>query len=435
MDDAMKIVEYDKYCQYCKHFTGDEKDADICLDCISNPVNLESRKPIHYDGKFVKEGHTAPAPYTGFKKIKPYLYELTYSNLDQSLANTYFLNNARSGDAISGGCSSVRNGNFFGRNYDWEYDNRAEFIVHTTAKPFSRHASVGIAGGFKHLTNEFVDGGKKSYFYDILPFQLIDGINDAGVVCNMNVVPAVCSFTPKPSGVSYHKISSLQFVRFVLDNFSSAAAAADYIAKHVTVYFPTALRNMDYEVHYMIADSEKTFIVEFRNSSNIVIDISEKPYMTNFHLFGVKFNADGTVYTPATQSGTHNAIDENGIHPFGSGLERYNYIVENYASANTKAGMRALMNGLKYTKAYPSAAEVSNPYWYTEFVGARGLTCASNPSDFSEVVSIADGYFRERSRFDGGLTWQTVHSSVYDISEKKLHLITQEDGKEYTFTI
>lgn len=432
MDNIFKEVRFDEYCKYCKHYR-DPETGDICDDCLSNPVNAESTKPIHYDGKFVQEGHGAPSPYDSFKKIKPYLYEVTYSNLNKSVANTYFMNQVKTG--ISGGCSSVRNENFFGRNYDWQYDELAEFIVHTTAKPFSRHASIGVAGGFKQLTNAFVESGKKSYIYDVLPFQLIDGINDCGVICNMNVVPAVTSITPRPSGTSYQKISSLQLIRFVLDNFSSAAAAVDYISKHVTVYFPTSLKKMDYEVHYMIADSSNTFIVEFKNSHIVVLDANAQPYMTNFHISGVRFNQDGTVYTPETQDSEHDAIKTNLVHPYGSGLERYNYIVGNYSSANTKAGMRALMNGLRYTKAYASAKDVSNPYWYTEFVGSKDLTCASDPSDYTEVVTIADGYFKNRSRTDGGLTWQTVHSSVYDISEKKLYIITQEDGKEFSFSI
>ena len=49
-------------------------------------------------------------------KIKDYLYEMYYNELDYDYANEYFLNTKT--DLINGGCSAVRNGNFYGRNLD-----------------------------------------------------------------------------------------------------------------------------------------------------------------------------------------------------------------------------------------------------------------------------------------------------------------------------
>lgn len=438
MSDHMKEVRYDEYCKFCSRLdTKDEREKDICDDCLANSVMPDSEKPLHYDGKFVKDYSGAPSPFSYLKKVEPYLYEIQYTSMDKSKASKYFSNTGHSNNCITGGCSSVHNGNWFGRNYDWVYSDLAEFVVHTTAKPYgSRHASIGIAGGLKELTDAAVDSRKKSFYYDILPFQMIDGMNDEGVVCCMNVVPAISPLSnTRPAGRQLARMSAMQVVRYILDNFGSAAHATEFFKDHASIYFPNGMTRMGYEVHYMIADANSTYILEFHNGFNVAIDVTAAPYMTNFHIYGVQPNPDGCVYTPETQTDTYDAVRTNRIHPFGSGLERYNYISNNYSSSNSHRGMRELMNGLKYTKAYRSASDVSNPYWYTEFVGTRGLRCDSPAADYYEVTSIADGYFKNRSRTDGGLTWQTVHSSVYDIQSKKLYLCVQEENKEHEFKL
>ncbi len=43
-----KIVEYEKYCPKCKHFALDDAD-DPCNECLTEPVNLYSHKPINFE--------------------------------------------------------------------------------------------------------------------------------------------------------------------------------------------------------------------------------------------------------------------------------------------------------------------------------------------------------------------------------------------------
>lgn len=45
-----KIVEFDKYCKTCK-FRNVKGTADPCDDCLSYPVNLNSRKPVRWKSK------------------------------------------------------------------------------------------------------------------------------------------------------------------------------------------------------------------------------------------------------------------------------------------------------------------------------------------------------------------------------------------------
>lgn len=45
-----KIVDFDKYCNSCRHFeSADEKDP--CHECLNNPSNVDSRKPVMYEKK------------------------------------------------------------------------------------------------------------------------------------------------------------------------------------------------------------------------------------------------------------------------------------------------------------------------------------------------------------------------------------------------
>jgi hypothetical protein len=45
-----KIVKYDEYCDKCKHKDIPE-DEDPCNECLTEPVNEDSRKPINYKEK------------------------------------------------------------------------------------------------------------------------------------------------------------------------------------------------------------------------------------------------------------------------------------------------------------------------------------------------------------------------------------------------
>lgn len=44
-----KIVEFDKYCIKCKHNDIEEYE-DPCNECLSNPTNANSRRPVMFEG-------------------------------------------------------------------------------------------------------------------------------------------------------------------------------------------------------------------------------------------------------------------------------------------------------------------------------------------------------------------------------------------------
>ena len=50
MEQIEKEVYFHKYCESCKHFKSPD-DEDPCNDCLDNPVNTYSHKPVNWEEK------------------------------------------------------------------------------------------------------------------------------------------------------------------------------------------------------------------------------------------------------------------------------------------------------------------------------------------------------------------------------------------------
>lgn len=48
MENAYKEVYFKDYCDKCKHKELKE-DEDPCYDCLAEPVNVNSHKPINFE--------------------------------------------------------------------------------------------------------------------------------------------------------------------------------------------------------------------------------------------------------------------------------------------------------------------------------------------------------------------------------------------------
>lgn len=49
-NDELKIVHFDEYCKTCKHEKVDESE-DPCHDCLDQPANSNSHKPVRWEEK------------------------------------------------------------------------------------------------------------------------------------------------------------------------------------------------------------------------------------------------------------------------------------------------------------------------------------------------------------------------------------------------
>lgn len=413
------------------------------------------------------------------KKIEDYLYEITASDIDYEWARKVFEEGPPVGSYF-GGCSSMRRANFHGRNFDWKYDNAVEFVVKTEAAG-NRHASVGTACNIKGLNKDFVASRAWSANYKAVPFLVVDGVNDAGVCCNINIVPArkwntidpatgnelecdglITNTVPTVS--KSDRICSIMLPRFILDNFTSAYAAAVYIQEHVEVFTCDFLTNINEEVHIMISDMKQSYIVEFLTitdntlgtdpvcttkiipvyDSNLHTFTANAPVMTNFHIFGVNAMDDASklapLFTPYTQDSDHDAIKTNRIEPYGAGIERYNILLdESVTEENTYNAMLASMKKVWYTHTYTETEPVHE--WYSEMATldeAHSIDIKVNTpyTDIEPYMEIGRQEYAKRTRADGA-TWQTVHTAVFDMKYKIMYIVCQEnpdfDGAVYQY--
>lgn len=351
--------------------------------------------------------------YMKLKKIADFLFEIWYKDLDYNAANSFFhdnykYNGGEHSDASHGGCSSIRCGNFFGRNLDWYYSNLAEFIVHTPHEN-GRFASISMGGNSPGLTNDFVESGEDSTRYQFMPFSVIDGINEHGVCVSVNVAPTTGKGHTLGTNPDKPELCGMMIPRYILDHHASAREAVMDIADNFNVYMPYS-EALAEEFHFLVADENETYILEFIENT-AVYTLASRPYITNFHLDGVRFNPDGSV-------------DRSSVEDFGKGIERYDIITENYSSCNSFSGMLSLLQKLTFTKAYRPE---TSPYWFTEFTSEeRGIKVSSPLSDYAEFVALAQDAYIRRTR-SNPVTWQTTHRSIYDIRARKLHVIIQED--------
>lgn len=402
-----------------------------------NPLFIphDSTIKVNEEGKLSVGGNSNA--YAAINKVGDYLYDTYYSGLDYGYAEQYFKNK----NSTAGFCSLMRSGNLIGRNYDMVYSELCDFIVHTPNRT-GRFATAGVASGLKELTKEVVESGKNSDDYKILPFQLVDGINEKGVFAAYNMVPTDKALTTLtvPDVMEKKVMCALQLVRFVVDNFETALEAVEYIRDYVGVYMTDEMQEKGYEVHLTVMDKDDSYIVEFIDNKNIVQNIAAGTYMTNFYQTDAIVNFDRTVYTPEDVP-THSPSADNNITEHGAGLERYNIMARAFnpiVPFTSKTEMWDLMNQLNYTNAYTGLMG-SDP-WGSEFVGIDSITVDTPIADIqaSAGVQAAIDKFNNRSRDPEDPnygTWHTMHSCVYDVVNTSLSVASQEGSEEYTYEL
>lgn len=356
--------------------------------------------------------------YDSIDKIEPNLYEVNYGKLDYEAAKEHFENLPVPNIA---GCSAIIRNGIAGRNYDWHNNKAATFVIHTPSA--QGHLKViGVAGGLDALTVAKVESRDYAKEWEWLPFYLVDGENDEHLFAEVNVVPASGNTRTVPAVEMRESICSLMLVRYILDNFATVDEAVDYIDKYVEVYFPQALLDMGYETHWMLRDEDRCTVLEIVGDSIVTVD---SDLSTNFHISGVSFNADGSVYTNSDAAEGH-LPTEQGVDLFGKGLERWNIL--NAGNPADKGEMRELMQAVLFSNAYSRLTEV----WYSEFTGGA-VTVDTLPAD----PALQDILLRARQAYeeDSDLVDITVHSVVYDLARAELEIRVQERNTGHVFSL
>ena len=440
--------------------TNNSESVETALINIDNTIaqleslvndKLDKQQDAHYAGKYLvvgddgiitfaeggSGGTSKKNAYNSISKITDYAYCLPYSELDYLKAKAHYELLKPSPQDVKvdrfsvnrvfhrpfGACSAFRVGNKGFRNYDWYYSNLASLVTTTPARNglyevtgISMQNGINAADCDSELYNEL---------FDIAPHALVDGVNDKGLFCCVLVVPNDKGDTigTIPQDTLKDEICSLQVVRYILEHYVSVQQAYNELRDHVSIYNPTTLTQMGYELHFFLVDSHSNSgVIEFVNNT-IVYHACD--FVTNFYIDGVIFNDDGSVYTPATQDENHDALITNLITEYGSGLERYNLINKALPSIQSEQDAIALLYNLRYSLSYQKR---TNPFRYTEFVG--GAYKVNTPVEEYDapgaIVDLAIGAWERKDRNDPTV-WHTMHGCMYDTDTGELYVVFQED--------
>lgn len=328
-------------------------------------------------------------------KIADHLWEITVDEYTSEVPN--YLDGQLSAEFA---CTAVRNGNFYGRNLDFFVSEVAEIIVHTTAKE-NRHASVGVGRLFT-MTDDDLAKGITAEHLSILPWGMTDGINDAGLFCNMNVTPYCDSGIPHTSpNPDLPRVHSTLLLRALLDNCASVDEAIEYVNSHNV----TGANTGGFDLHFMIGDPEKTVVLEFIDNKPV---FGEHNIMTNFLV---------------------NKLPE--LTPHADGVERYNIISEHLDEGATMEGMYNLLKRVRFSQCYDPETD---PFWKSEYTNEKsGRTKDCTVEDIFADPSVQKDFenfknFKETGYYtkEMGL-WFTEHNSTYDIANKKLWVTVREN--------
>ena len=376
------------------------------------------------------------------KLVTDHLYEVTLTedfdwSADVSLSSLF-------------ACAGIQNGQYRGRNYDWYYTDSDLCVVHSAVTENRPHASVGVSD-LSAITDEDGNLAKEK-----IPFITIDGINDAGVCIQINVIPYGENGELNHTETTDDDLPGTRVVRYVLD-YAGSIEEAVALLKEKDIY--STLGTMD-EYHWMISgpasatDSTlKTIVVEvFPDGLHITEDfVDDIAIMTNFNIS----NFDGTAESVGQ----------------GLGYERWQILRDNITQADSVMGTFDLMEKVYFSKMYDL---YSDNFWYSEYA----MTNLSDYYTEEELVVLLGeekyNFFMENygavyylpSLWDGEAAihgdiaktgilapvvdkvakkyndqnfgsdlWITIETSVYDLENLTLDLSIRESQDHYHFTI
>lgn len=335
-------------------------------------------------------------------KLADYLWEITVDDYCDTIPNVLV---NRIGKEF--GCSAVRNGNFYGRNLDFFISEYSEFIIHVPAKE-GRHASIGV-GRLEGVTDADIEKGISKEQLDILPWGMFDGINDAGLFCNMNVTPYADGGDNPGTNPGKPDLCGPFLVRALLDNCGTVDEAIDYINNHNMIGKDWG----GFNLHFMIGDPEKNVVLEFIDNKAV---IKEQYIMTNFY------------------------VNMDHLTPGADGVERYNILKANYAEGGeSMEGMHNLLKRVRFSLAYDPDMK---PFWKSEFhEGGRFAWDApldsvlATPSVQEQIANFK--HYKETGEYKTEWhLWFTTHNSTYDIKDRKLWVTIRENyDKRFEFSL
>ncbi len=404
------------------------------------------------------------------KKITDYLYETT---LDYDFDLNVGKSRQEQFRAELPACSSISLGKFRGRNLDWNYEDGSDVVIHTTKKD-NRHASLGVAS-MPYLKNETAGDGQYHEEFEMLPFCTLDGINDAGICVNLNVVifQEVGKWQMKTETQDDDLMEFLA-PRMILDNctyltdivpmmdeYDWFCVGSEYethmmvtgprsaddptVTSVVFEYIPFTEGGKSFRKVCCISPEEKDVALVGGDASRFFHSKGDYLIRTNFNLwqFAAEKDRKGRLLS-ATE------------HP--EGFERYEILEAACKTATT------LLNGtdsltsqhiqdIMFTVNYSNMYNLyQDNFWYTEspdLITKEELINAtpsqrSPHGDLNNLIKGKDNRFIEgfkntlrqwgkRDRKVKSELWETLHTSIYNYETRSLQIGVREGSVYYSF--
>ena len=341
-------------------------------------ANLEDEKLYYYYNNqwYSFMDGEVEIPYTNLEKLNNYLYKAEYDSLQKYIPDKY--------DKPLGSCTSyIKDGKLY-RNYDYYYDDTIEFWV--DAYNFK---TLTYFKGMSYISRLY-QGLMTNELLGQMPYHLVDGTNDAGIMMSTHLVYNDMGYVSKADGIPatklvYEVVSQYRDIESIVEDLNNS-----------NLKIPTSFD--DYIPIYLISDGTKTYCYAplADGSKYQCIDITTQPKLTNF--------------VPYTLQDEDVKLTDTWLQNRPNGIYRYNHTTDG-------------LERNKYTDIY------TNTDKYDDFIGVDNTTKSSPEATLKEIQSRYKTYFEDRYRGDG--TWQTLHSIVYGDGEVK-HLWIQEDyTKDY----
>lgn len=345
----------------------------------------------------------------------------------------------------AGACTSWRNGQYHGRNLDWYQADYGCLIVQMPKGGKVKHASVGTVNASTIVTQDFIQQGVLTdEMRKVLPAATVDGINDAGVAVNINIVPH------QPGDYYIDEEGDLScacVVRYVLDNAGSVTEAVDLLkARKVS---QSIVRLAGDEAHYMISNVDSTVVVEFPQGEMQVV------YFTRNEQGWYSPNGNPAImanfYDYAAEQYGVGSDEFYNYHPTAMGVERWLTVKAQYDHAKVDVTSNlAIAQSVWYFKNMMTDKSL----WYTEnAVAGSGygkdeqgwyFMAAGQRVDAQNAQQAMQGYWKANMEsywkdyelqygqlsdphVKGNMFWETSHSVVYDLQNKKGYLYPFEN--------
>lgn len=354
--------------------------------------------------------------YHDLKKLTNYMHTVVFDDYKEDLAPTHI-------EPIPGmpSCSTISNNNYFARNLDYYYSEIPSFIVKMKASK-KRYASVGLTYNINITEDDVIviERNKKQNadVINIIPNRMVDGINENGVACCLNT----CSLEDLPQGTvtgtnpGKPRLYAFSVCRYILDHAKSAKDAIDLLNER-DIYL---IGNEKSNLHYMIADKDETYVVEtFDNRLVCKKKENDERIMTNSYLN----------LTPEQIKATYEGEYKGDLPNYAHGVERYDKLKEQYNNLTSVDAIRNALKEIRFSNMYPACEEMpTEPINATEDYSQTQI----HNNDYPYWKELYEGTraVLENHRRDLGLiydTWITTHSVIYDLNNKKAHLVVQED--------